>query len=73
MEEDDCFEDKIRHLNSGSENSSLNISKSIKDEEIKEMISTEEKEVKRKVSSQIFNKLNAGIDYCDDNFDFKFD
>ena len=55
------------------ENSSLNISKSIKDEEIKEMISTEEKEVKRKVSSQIFNKLNAGIDYCDDNFDFKFD
>lgn len=73
LEEDDCFEDKIRHLNSGSENSSLNISKSIKDEEIKEMISTEEKEVKRKVSSQIFNKLNAGIDYCDDNFDFKFD
>lgn len=49
------------------------ISNKLKDDEIKEIIFTEEKETKRKVSSNIFNKLNADIDYCDDSFDFQFD
>lgn len=47
--------------------------KKINNEELKEMIFIEEKEQKRKVSSNIFNKLNADIDYCNDNFDFQFD
>lgn len=49
------------------------ISNKLKDDEIKEIIFTEEKETKRKVSSNIFNKLNSDIDYCDDSFDFQFD
>lgn len=49
------------------------ISNKMKNEEIKDIILTEEKENKRKVSSNIFNKLNADIDYCDDSFDFQFD
>lgn len=49
------------------------ISTKVKNEEIKEIIFNEEKETKRKVSSNIFNKLNADIDYCDDSFDFQFD
>lgn len=49
------------------------ISNKLKNEEIKGIILSEEKENKRKVSSNIFNKLNADIDYCDDSFDFQFD
>lgn len=42
-------------------------------ENIRADILSEEKEHKRKISSQIFNKLNKEIDYCDDNFDFHFE
>lgn len=66
-ESDSGFKDKIYKLTSEFEGDSD------KKKELKEIITIEEKEIKRKVSSQIFNKLNSQIDYCDDNFDFKFD
>ena len=71
-EDDSGFKNKILQLSAEIESGS-ETSKSDKTRELKEIITIEEKEVKRKVSSQIFNKLNSKIDYCDDNFDFKFD
>ena len=42
-------------------------------EDIKVIIKTEEKTVKRKLSQEIFNKLNKNIEICSNDFLFSFD
>lgn len=42
-------------------------------EDIRNIIKTEEKTVKRKLSQEIFNKLNKNIEICSNDFLFSFD
>ena len=70
-----------KHINEKSKEKSVNElselelknAKKLKQEKIKDIILLKEKQIKRKVSANIFNKINSEIDYCDEDFDFSFD
>lgn len=45
----------------------------IKQEQLKKIVILQEKEAKRKVSTNNFNKMKLEINYCNDDFDFTFE
>lgn len=59
----------ISNLITKEDNNSIDTKK----EEIKNIIKIEEKTVKRKLSQEIFNKLNKNIEVCSSDFLFSFD
>lgn len=73
LEEEEVVENIKEHVNSIKKDFDKEEIEKKKKENIQKVIQIKEKGVKRIVSTNIFNKVNSDINYCEDDFEFSFD
>lgn len=73
LEDVEVDENIKEHVNSVKKDLNKEDIEKKKKENIQKIIQIKEKGVKRIVSTNIFNKVNSDINYCEDDFEFSFD